>query len=61
MLEATNFCEKRSDALQELIGSSLNKTKTHDGKRERGACRVKRWLPICEIKKVLFGVCIVLT
>ena len=46
---------------QELIGNSPNKTKTQLDRLKRDARRGKRWLPICEIKKVLFGVCIVLT
>ena len=38
--------------LQELIGSSLDTTKTHDGRLQRGACVAKGRLPICETKKV---------
>ena len=56
-LEATNWCEKRSDAQQELIGNSLNKIKTHTDRLERGACRVKGWLPIHEIEKVRYLHC----
>ena len=53
-LEATNWCEKRSDGQhsQYLIGNSPNTSKSHTGKLQRGASRARRRLPICDHEKV---------